>query len=343
MDANPNGDDALEEFKKATCLIQTDNSEGNPYNAGTGFFFGGGWIMSVAHNFQNDDAVPEQLHSLLSEARFRFVVNGRSYCFPPDDQPPQRPIRRMAFIHHLRPGENVHPNNMDIAMVKLGKQYEYGNRREFQDWEIAEETQLQRMNVRSGFATLDDPATVPGDTVHAIHCGGQDPNVGRTRLTVEETLNVRNEVGNPDRIPIMRLRPALNPTALGCPIINRKLVGLLVSCGEDTKPRRSMALMWNRDISQHIITKKVPIIAEIGKYMAHTNEAIGQEAAANARRNLEEMARNGRLTIYLMNGVVISGPLANDNRGILRHDLSIRDHNINPTTPHNRSNCNCSY
>ena len=90
MGANPNEDGAWEKFKEATCLIQTLDSDGNACN-GTGFLFGdGGWVMSVAHNFQsNGDSA--QLHSLLSEASFRFTVGEHPIDFPRQ--------RRMAFIH----------------------------------------------------------------------------------------------------------------------------------------------------------------------------------------------------------------------------------------------------
>ena len=314
MAANPNGENVWERYKNATCLIETSIKQG------TGFFFGGGWVMSVAHNFQNDNTDSAQLHNLLSQARFRFTVRGQSFDFPPHDQPPQSPIRRMAFIHHLQPGENVDPNNMDIAMVKLGKQYEYGRSiDDYEEWEKVEQGQLDEMNLGAVFAPIGDRPAVR-DNVHAIHYAGEVPNVMTTGLTVTETLNVINLAGNPDRIPIMRLRPALNPTASGCPIINGnfKLVGLLVGCGKDMNHRPcSMALMWNRDIREHIITREVPIFAEIGRYMALINEAINQQQqqqqAENARQHLEEMARDGRLTIYLMNGEVISGLQANNN------------------------------
>ena len=292
MAANPNGENA-------TCLIKT------PIKQGTGFFYGGGWVMSVAHNFQNNTD-SEQQHSLLYQAHFKFTVDGEEFDFPPQ--------KRVAFIHHLQPEDGVDPTNMSIAMVKLGKQYEY-NRREYQDWEIAEETQLQRMQLQSVFATIHDQQAARNDKVHAIHYAGEEPNVRTTNLTVTETLDVINVAGNPDRIPIMRLRPVLDPTASGCPIINGKfkLVGLLVGSGKDMNHRPcSVALMWNRDI----ITMEVPIIAEIGMYMALINEAINQQQqqqAENARQHLEEMARDGRLTIYLMNDEVISGLQANNN------------------------------
>ena len=232
MAVNPNEEDPWKKYKEATCLI---NSQG------TGYFLGKGWVMSVAHNFQNDNTHPKKLHDLLSAARFRFTVDGQPFDFPPE--PPQGPIRRTAFIHHLRSGNN----NMDIAMVKLGKQYEYGNRQEYQDWETAEDSQLQRMPLQSIFDIIRDTQTALNDTVYP--------------------------------------RP------------------------------RSMALMRNRDI-QPIRTRNVPIIAEIDNYMAHTYVVINQRKAENARQDLERMARDWRLTIYLMDGKVISAPQADDNRRI---------------------------
>ena len=270
--------------------------------------------MSVAHNFQNDNRDPKQLHSLLSEARFRFVVNGQSFYFPPDDQPLQSPIRRVAFIHHLQPGENIDPNNMDIAMVKLGKQYEYGDRKEYQGWEKTEDKQLQSMELQSVLATIHDPQTAPNDTVHAIYYAAEEPNDRKTK-----TLNVTNVKQNPNN-PIMKLQPTLQPGASGCPIINEyfKLVGLFVGGGEYGNPQaRDEALMWNPGIQDYISTG-VGIITDIDGYMAHRNAAINQQQAdlrerhekiaENARLQLEQRARNARLTIYLMSGEVINGP-----------------------------------
>ena len=302
--------------KKVTCLIETCDSDGNVY-IGTGFFYGQGWVMSVAHNFQNDNRDPKQLHSLLSEARFRFVVDGQSFYFPP--QPPQNPIRRTAFIHHLQPGENIDPNNKDIAMVKLGKQYKYGDRKEYQDWETVEDIQLKRMQLQSVLATIHDQQAAPNDTVHAIYYAGEEPNNRKT-----QTLNATNVEQNPNN-PIMELQPTLQPGASGCPIINENfnLVGLFVGGGEYGNPQaRDEALMWNGGI-QEFISEGVSIIAGIEGYMANRNAAIIQpqadlrqrleEYAENERLLLEQRATNARLTIYLMNGVVINGPEANNN------------------------------
>ena len=317
MAANLNGENEWVSYENATCLIETPDSQG------TGFFFGRGWVMSVAHNFQNDDTDPEQLHSLLSDTRFRFTVNDHTYDFHPQS--------RMAFIHHLRPGDNLDPHNMDIAMVKLGKQYEY-DRTEFQPWEEAEEAQLQTMRLQSVFDPMHDQQAAPDDTVHAqqaapddtvhaIHYAGEGPNVARlrTELTVAR-------VGENHGIPIMELQPALQPGASGSPIINEnfQLVGLLVGGGEEENPDATDdALMWNDGIQEYI-NEGVVIIAGISGHMAHRNEANNQqqadlrqcheETAENVhRRQLEETARNARLTIYLMNGDVINGPEATNN------------------------------
>ena len=298
MAANLNGENEWVRYENATCLIKT------PISQGTGFFFGGGWVMSVAHNFQNDDADPEQLHSLLPQTSFRFTLNDHAYDFQPQI--------RMAFIHHLQPGKKVDPHNMDIAMVKLGKQYEYG-RTEFQPWELAEEAILQAMQLQSVFSTIHDQQAAPNDTVHAIYYAGEEPNVPRRRTELN-VAGERNHRGN----PIMKLQPPLQPGASGCPIINGnfELVGLLVGSGDAA----SVALMWNRGI-QRYTREGVRIIANIDGYMAYGNQAINQPQAdlrrahevkaENERKQLEETAKNARLTIYLMNGDVIKGPEAN--------------------------------
>ena len=295
MGANPNEDGAWEKFKKATCLIQTLDSDGNACD-GTGFLYGdGGWVMSVAHNFQsNTDSA--QLHSLLSEASFKFTVGEHSIDFP------RR--RRTAFIHHLQPGNSVDPKNMDIGMVKLGKQYEY-DRKEFQDWERAEEKKLKEIKLQSAFATFDDRETVANDTVYAIH---YDENFDVT--TTE--LIVRNVQENQD-IPIIELQPQIAHGASGCSILNTdfKLVGLFFGGDEAV----DVALMWHNGIEKYI-REGVSIIAGIGSYMALksftcSSEKMNQEfqqKAAIEKQELEKKAKDGKLTIYLINDEVINGP-----------------------------------
>ena len=126
MAANPNRENVFQEYRNATCLVETRDSEG------TGFLYGdSGWVMSVAHNFQNERD-RRDMHSLLPGASFIFNVDGIQFAFPP----PPHPHRRMAFIHHLQAGENVDPNNKDIAMVKLGVQHEHGRHpKDYKEWE----------------------------------------------------------------------------------------------------------------------------------------------------------------------------------------------------------------
>ena len=140
MIANSNGDNDWKKCEQATCSIQSADLEDNVYT-GTGFLYGNGWVISVAHNFQNDNTDREQQHSLLSRAHFTFTVNGQRFDFP---RPPRN---RMALINHLRPGNNIDPNNMDIAMVKLGIQYEYmRSKNDYEPWEKTEQQNLKFAN-----------------------------------------------------------------------------------------------------------------------------------------------------------------------------------------------------
>ena len=73
--------------------------------------------------------------------------------------------------------------------------------------------------------------------------------------------------------------------------------------------------MWSNGIERYI-REGLLIIAGIGSYMVHknltcSNEKVNQEFQQNAaieRQVLEEKAKNGKLTIYLMDGEVINGP-----------------------------------
>ena len=93
--------------------------------------------------------------------------------------------------------------------------------------------------------------------------------------------------------------------------------------GEEGNPDETDdALMWNDGIQKYI-NEGVEIIAGIGGYMAHRNEANNQPQpdlrralevkAEIERQQLEKSARKATLTIYLMNDGVINGPVANNN------------------------------
>lgn len=88
----------LEELKDAVCLIECIDQAGDKFR-GTGFHYGDGWVMTVAHNFQDDNKDNETSHSYLSEGNFRvlFHVEGKKYEFLEH--------KRTAFVHHLKTGK----------------------------------------------------------------------------------------------------------------------------------------------------------------------------------------------------------------------------------------------
>ena len=128
-------------LKDAVCLIEYMNQNERVKFRGTGFHYGDGWVMTVAHNFQDDGKDDKTSHSYLSEGKFRvlFHVKGKKeYKFP------QR--KRMAFVHRLNPAEDTDFKNKDIWMVKLGIQYGDGrNQDDYNDWEKEEKEKLDEM------------------------------------------------------------------------------------------------------------------------------------------------------------------------------------------------------
>lgn len=79
----------------------------------------------------------QKVFSFLNIATFTFTVKGKTITF----SPPPHGGQRMAFIHRLKPGDKIDERNMDIAMVKLGHQYECV-RTDYQDWEKGEQTRV---------------------------------------------------------------------------------------------------------------------------------------------------------------------------------------------------------
>lgn len=282
---------AYNQIGKGVCLIRAGGYKG------TGFHYGSGWVMTVAHNFQNDAKDTESIHSLLSKASFTFNVNGKPFVFKEN--------KRMAFIHHLKPGEFVDPDNKDIAMVKLGIQWEYG-RSNNEDWEKEEQEQLNEMKLPA-LAEIDkdqERQVKVGDKVFAIHYGGDDDTMKKTDQTVRAV--------NDGEVPTIELSPPIPHGASGCPILKqvveeRKLVGLFCGGGEVEDPQATDdALPWKSGI-QNYINEGVGIIETIGSYMAYMNMNI-LERASTERKNLEERAKASKLTVYLTNGDVLNGP-----------------------------------
>jgi hypothetical protein len=277
----------LVNFGKATCLIQAGGYKG------TGFHFGGGWVMSVAHNFQ-DNQDPDWYHSPLKRATFTFTINDKKFVFSHSEN-----ASRMAFVHHLKAGDDIDLENKDIAMVKLGIQYEYGGRK-CEDWESAERDKLNEMGSRYGFADIQAKREVKVDEkVVAIHYGGDD-NIKIENLTVKSG----------QQNPIIILHPAIKPGASGCPILNKdyKLVGVFVG-GDEAE---GVALMWDGGIQKYI-SSGVQIILHAESYLAqknfhYTNERINSKIQEQASQDkLEKMAKESQLTIYLMNGETFYG------------------------------------
>lgn len=159
----------LENVKKAVCLIQS-TGEGNQVFKGTGFHFGSGWIMTVAHIFQDDQEGNQKDHNIMSKGKVKVTWNGLEF----------EEHKRMAFVHHLQPGEDPDPQNKDIAMIKLGIQYEYGrDEKDYSDWEKSEHEKLISMNAAScaianaqGAQLFHPQNPEVGEDVYAFHYGG---------------------------------------------------------------------------------------------------------------------------------------------------------------------------
>ena len=162
----------MEKIKDAVCLIECMDQEKKVKFTGTGFHYGSGWVMTAAHNFQDDENDDKSSHSYLSEGKFRVLIHvkGKEYEFP------QR--KRMAFVHHLNPGEATDFENKDIGMVKLGIQYEYGrNQDDYSDWEKEEKKMLDEM-LPSNFGLAQVAAAEPKveDSVYVVYYGDDNEN-----------------------------------------------------------------------------------------------------------------------------------------------------------------------
>lgn len=282
---------------------------------GTGFLFGNGWIMTAAHNFQKDDRDDDKTHSLIDQAEFSFFVGEQTFKFSGRE--------RMAFIHHLEPGEYTDYRNKDIAMVKLGHQYEYGRNHEsdFEEWEIVERKRLEKMEAyRWEFVKLELPGVQVNQSVQAVHFGGNNKEKKFVTSRVTEISD-----GNSGRVPLLHLHNPGSATvecpfpsgSSGCPVLTENggeflLVGLLFSGDADeTKPNgEAEALPWSPAIYQYI-DNGVRLIRDIGGYMANRGRAAGErqiqanEEAIQYRARLIQTAQENNLTVYLYNGEVL--------------------------------------
>ena len=240
---------------------------------GTGFQFGNGWIMTAAHNFQKDDRDDYKTHSLINQAEFSFFVGEQTFTFSGRE--------RTAFIHHLKPGEYTDYKNKDIAMVKLGYQYEYGRNHEsdYEAWEIVERKRLEEMEAyRWEFVKLELPDVQVNQSVQAVHFGG---NNKKKKFVTSHVTNISD--GNSGRVPLLHLRNPGSATvecpfpsgSSGCPILIKRrseflLVGLHFSGDEDERNPNgeAEALPWSEAI-QPYTNEGVKLILDIGGYMAY--------------------------------------------------------------------------
>ena len=180
--------------------------------------------MSAAHNFQNDDNDDQSNHSLLEQAKFTFTSGEEgAKIFSPQE-------RRTAFIHHLQPGPYMDTINKDIAMIKLGRQ---PGSAQLKPWESCEEKDLTELNL-TNFATMDEREVRQCQNAYAIHYGGDD----NERKMVEQTVRAVTEPTDAISYGTIRLGPAVQKGASGCPIINQNfhLVGMLF-CGDGVGDR----------------------------------------------------------------------------------------------------------
>ena len=287
----------LEKLKNATCLIQAVDGS----NA-TGFHYGCGWIMTVAHIFQKDSD-PEKFHSLLSGATFTFNVRGEEITFKAD-------AKRLAFIHRLTPGEQVDQRNMDIAMVKLGKQYDD---KVGANWENYEQRQLKELNLAS-FAKIQHRIVSVGDQVYTIYNKYDDQARVYIRKIAEQNVTaVKNggvAIANGNDFPYIVLQPAISEEnggvpKSGAPILSKDhnlLVGLLY--GSDD--REDEALLWNNGILQYTAHGNT-IAALTGRL-----ECFLQRVKC-LRNDLNQLASDNQLTIYACNGEKVTGTTTEQN------------------------------
>ncbi|KAJ7390015.1 hypothetical protein OS493_027539 [Desmophyllum pertusum] len=275
--------------------------------------------MTVAHNFQDENEMNETIHSIFSNGKFRveFDIEGQKYVFPAEER------KRMAFIHHLESGKDADRKNKDIAMVKLGHQWEYG-RNDYTAWEREEQEKLGAMGAhRFALAKIDVPTPKTDETVYAVHFGGANDD-----KKSEESKILRITPPSPNQVSMLHLEKkigVLPAGASGCPImvrrgVNYRLVGLHFSGHADSVDGEAQALQWNQGIHGYINTG-VRIIADIGSYVTYSKLASQLEGSTeNAKKNqekakktaqeslehLESMAKCAKLTIYLCNGEVIN-------------------------------------
>lgn len=270
-----------QKLQNAVCLIRTYDELGN-VSTGTGFHYGGGgWIMTTAHIFQD--------RSILSNGRFDVQF---------DTHRQERIIfqrrRRLSFVIRLHSEDR----DQDIAMVKLGYQWEYC-RKELNQWEKDEVGRLTKIAWLAAHAVR--PEANVSETQYAVCYVGERPEIFQRVLHM----------------------PA---GSSGCPIVVRKegnyyLAGLHVSGDGGAQ----VLIPWGSSVQNYVGEKLNTIYSAVGHYMTYgklaenfflrlpqekQNEREYYEKCKNneeeALKRLEKEAREANFPIYLSDGEVVN-------------------------------------
>ena len=198
-------------FRSGVCQIKVTNLNGLKHT-GTGFHFGGGWILSTAAVLRNREQV--------NNATFVFSSSAGDLVFAPR--------RRRAIIHRLLPaGRRPDYHNRDFTLVKLGLQHDRDRRtkrNELEGWEDEEEEALKKGQLYDFSVLLkhfSSPGAVlepkRGDLIIGIHYGGIDTGVKKYSigLTAQNVYKLANN-------RVVDLCNAMNPGASGCPVLQHK-------------------------------------------------------------------------------------------------------------------------
>ncbi|PFX18977.1 hypothetical protein AWC38_SpisGene16620 [Stylophora pistillata] len=162
-----------QKIKNTVCRIEMKDSKCCTYE-GTGFLFGNGWVMTAAHNFQDDTERNKGIHNFLLNASFKVSFHVR-HPDSPDGTMKKYEFqmqKRTAFAHHLQPGEDANLKDKDIAKVKLGVQYEYAREEgDYKEWEKEEKEKLKELAefVKPLSEAVTSQPITPGSSVYAVY------------------------------------------------------------------------------------------------------------------------------------------------------------------------------
>ena len=240
---------SLRQFSSGVCRIEVNEGSGLGYS-GSGFHFGGGWILTSAHVLRNRDKV--------DKARFVFFLPEREISF---EAKPRR-----ALLHRLLPaGRRLDYHNRDIALVKLGIQFSHGRRKsDLEEWETDEQQLLEHYNLFD-FTHLANRAFTPNGEVQfstrsknpitAIHFGGQN---GHKKFAFNIAIH---EVYKHGQFRVVNFAYSVNGGVSGCPVLQLIqdewfLIGVVfggVSYDVGSNfSNTGQCLLWNQQVIQHL-------------------------------------------------------------------------------------------